>query len=172
MLEISLDVKDFNYKEEDESFLSRLKKRLDDDSDFRVEVEKALGEVMMEDLRKRFSSSPPTVTGGGVWGGEYWHQLSHSYLLSNPERANGRVYIDSGALMNSLTTYNFNLINTFEKDEYSFGTKIPYADRLQELRPIVFFHPQLLDKLSEAYLKVFLKADGLEDKFDKNTTIK
>lgn len=158
-MEIKLEVKNLS---EDDNFVKNFQERLEGkDEGFKKKVLEKFSEVMFEDLTKRFASSPPTTTGGQVWGGATWYKLSESYLLQRPDRQSGKIYIDTGNLRKKLTSPNPELINKFDKDEYVFGTEVPYFERLQALRPIVFWHSEVVDKLSQAYIE--LLTEGKEE---------
>lgn len=119
--------------------------------------------VLTEDVRERFMSSPGTTTGGNVYGGVYWRKLSDSYLLRKPERANGKVLIDTTRLMSSFKIDSPELISEFsDQYTYKFGTQVPYAEKLQKTWPVVVFHQELVTKLRDAYLNWAYKV------FDEN----
>ncbi len=116
-------------------------------------LKEGLQKIMSEDVQKRFASSPPTVSGGVVHGEAYWKPLSESYLAMRPDRAQGKIYIDSGELMRSFSVGSPQLISEFDNElGYQFGTKIPYAQELQNMRQIVFFYDALLESLAEEFL--------------------
>jgi len=139
-LEISIKVE--NLEEIEEQFTERIK-RLDDIS----EIEPLFRQVMNYDLRKRFESSPPTASGGLVYGQEYWKQLSDSYLLARPDRARGTIYKDTQKLMESLTIpqHPEQISEVTVEGQYTYGSNLPYAQKLQDIlkRPIVFLHELL-----------------------------
>ena len=149
----------FEIKESDLEAISDFVKTLEERASLSTdEAKEALKEVfqvvMFEDLRKRFASSPSAITGGEVYGGETWGSLSEWYLSKNPERVGGQIYIDTHALQSSLVGMTSNTISEFEGDNtYQFGSRLKYAEKLQEMRPIVFMHPQLARELVEAYEK-------------------
>ena len=117
-------------------------------------LKERLQKVMSEDLQKRFASSPAATSGGYVHGGEYWKPLSEAYLAMRPERAQGRIYIDTQKLMQSFNVGSPNAIARFSDSlTFQFGTKIPYAEDLQSLRQIVFFYDLLLDQLALEFLE-------------------
>jgi hypothetical protein len=119
--------------------------------------------IMTEDVRERFMSSPGTTTGGNVYGGVYWRKLSDSYLLRKPERANGKVLIDTTRLMSSFKIDSGELVSEFtDQYTYKFGTQVPYAEKLQKTWPVVVFHQELMVKLRDAYLSWAYKV------FDEN----
>lgn len=119
-------------------------------------VEAQLYEILRKDAELRFKSSPPSSAGGEVYGGVYWKELSESYLVSNPHRRTGKVYIDTGNLRDSLTIPNhpdseFEINGT----EIVFGTSAPDVDKLNKSRPILFWHPLLLKQVAD-YLATWL----------------
>lgn len=117
--------------------------------------------VMSEDLALRFGSSPATTQGGQVYGDVFWKPLSESYLKNRPERVQGRIYIDTGELMRSFDVNSSHIVSEFDKDlKYNFGTRIPYAEKLNEMRPIVVLHQELLDKLAKEFLDWLLEKEG------------
>jgi hypothetical protein len=117
-------------------------------------LKERLQKVMSEDLQKRFASSPSTVQGGFVQGGEYWKPLSESYLRNRPERVSGKIYIDTQNLMQSFNVGSPTNISTFSDQlTYEFGTRIPYAEKLQSMRQIVFFYDALLDQIAIQFLE-------------------
>lgn len=128
------------------------------DITFRATLTDSFTRVLTDDVRKRFMSSPATTQGGQVHGGVYWRELSDSYLRSRPDRLQGKVLIDSGQLMNSFQVNSPNLIAKFNnQSSFVFGTKVSYADKLQETWPIVFVTPEVLDELAEEWLKFVVK---------------
>jgi len=116
-----------------------------------ADLKKLLGDTLRQDLRKRFLSSPRVTSGGEVYGGEYWKELSSSYLLQNPHRLGGQIYIDTGRLQESLTLVSHpEQIDNLNETIYEFGTQVPYFDKLQEARPIIFWHPELEEEIKTA----------------------
>lgn len=124
------------------------------DISFRTRLGTKFSEVLAKDVRKRFMSSPPTTSGGQVYGDAYWRALSDSYLRSRPDRIGGQVLIDTTQLMQSFSVGSPMMISEFENQfSYKYGSRIKYAERLQKTWPIVFFHQRLLDELGDVYLK-------------------
>ena len=126
----------------------------------------SFGLVMTQDVQKRFASSPTTSTGGMVHGQVFWRKLSDSYLLKKPERVNGKVLVDTTRLMSSFKVESPELISEFVSDySYNFGTRVPYAEKLQKTWPIVVFHQEVMVELRNAYLnwlyKVFDESEVL-----------
>lgn len=113
-----------------------------------------LQKVMADDVQQRFASSPATVSGGFVHGGEFWKPLSESYLRMRPERAQGKIYIDTQNLMRSFNVGSPKNISRFTDSlTFEFGTNVPYAEELQTVRQIVFFYDALLDKIALEFLE-------------------
>jgi len=132
------------------------------DISFRTTLSDSFTRIVSEDVRKRFQASPRTTAGGNVPPGVYWRELSDAYLRNKPYRAEGRVLIDTGSLMNSFQTDSPNFINRFN-NQYSWevGTKIGYAQNLQSTWPMIFMHETLVKDLATAYL------DWLINKFER-----
>jgi phage gpG-like protein len=157
-LEFSVETKKL---EEMQEYLNQLEKRIDlEDLRIQQELSKRLQTVMFRDLEKRFASSPPTVLGGTVYGGSNWRALSDSYLRNRPDRAQGKIYIDTGALKESLVSLTPNTISSFESGtEYKFGTRIPYAEKLQKMRQIIYWHPELVEEIAQVYLDFVIEKE-------------
>lgn len=106
--------------------------------------------ILQSDVDERFMSAPATETGGQVYGGQYWEALSNTYLVSRSDRRNGQILRDTGELMQSMTSsgspYGIWAITT---SEFVFGTALAKAQKLQRIRPFLFWHPQLLQKVAE-----------------------
>lgn len=120
---------------------------------FRTQLKGKFEEIFVEDLSKRFLSSPSTIQGGNVHGGAYWKTLSDAYLLKRPDRVTGKVLIDSTRLQKSFTVGSSELISEFSNQyEFKFGTKVDYAKKLQKTWPIVFLHRDLVNQLAKAYV--------------------
>ena len=131
------------------------------------EIEPLFRSVMNYDLKKRFESSPPTASGGIVYGQQYWRQLSDAYLLAKPERANGTIHKDSMALMQSLTEpqHPEQVSSITPEGYYEYGTEIPYADKLQKQlkRPLVFTHETLNIQLSNMVSLYLLSSKDVDE---------
>ena len=106
--------------------------------------------IVQEDVDLRFASAPPTESGGQVLGGEYWSELSESYLARRPDRRNGQIYRDTGELLQSLTAEGSpQNVSEYLPDGFVFGTALPKAAYLQRARPFLFWHPALLEKVAD-----------------------
>jgi hypothetical protein len=156
-INLTLVIKETGKKTVFEQVLKRLDGR---ETEFSSTIESSFRQALIEDMKKRFESSPPTTSGGVVAGGRFWQKLTDSYLTQRPDRALGKIYIDTGALKTSLTTYNVNMISTWDGESYEFGTKIPYAQQLQKYRPIVFWHKELVEKLAKVYIAKLLNIEN------------
>lgn len=155
-LEFEINLEELDTLQE---YIDQLEKKIDlEDFEVQSSLLEKLQAVLFEDLQKRFASAPPVTLGGVVYGGATWNALSDSYLRSRPDRLNGRIYIDTGALKNSLVSLTPDTISSFESStEFKFGTRIPYAEKLQKLRQIIYWHPELLQKIAEVYLNFLVE---------------
>lgn len=121
-----------------------------------------VGDVIREDYKLRFESSPPSSVGGEVYGGVYWRALQEGYLLKRPDRRQGQVLIDTGDTMRAFTDkLNPNHVAEFEDSDNGFvirvGAELDHLERLQKTWQIAVWHPLLLDKLSVAVLTWLVK---------------
>jgi hypothetical protein len=145
-----------------QEYLEKIKSSINlSDLKVKQDLKERLQAVMFEDMRLRFASSPGTQVGGTVYGGQEWSSLSEYYLANNPNRQSGQVYIDTHDLMNSLVSMTSNTVSEFEETsangaDFVFGTKLKYAEKLQQSRPIVFMHPELLDKVVKGYEELII----------------
>ncbi len=136
----------------DASELSRVAQRLSNISinagDIRVASE-GVRLILQEDVDLRFQNAPNTLTGGRVYGGAEWRELSETYLRQKPYRSDGQLLRDTGELLQSMTIaghpYNIYAVN---ESEIVFGTALVKAERLNRDRPFLFWHPVLLEKVA------------------------
>lgn len=106
--------------------------------------------ILQQDVDDRFLAAPATETGGGVLGGERWEALSEAYLVARPERLGGQILRDTGELMQSMTASGSPYqVFSITEAELVFGTALIKALGLQRLRPFLFWHPQLIQKVAE-----------------------
>lgn len=165
-LNIKIVVKDLDKLEEK---FEQSEKRLEDI----VEIEPLFRSVMNYDLRKRFESSPPTGSGGVVYGQEYWRELSDSYLLNNPHRARGVIHKDTQKLMESLTIpqHPEQISEMVAGGQYTYGSNIPYAKKLQDTlkRPIVFLH-EILNLQLANIVALYVLSDRDVDELERELT--
>lgn len=113
------------------------------------EASPAIRLLMQQDADLRFQSAPAVETGGEVYGGVQWRELSESYLAANPRRVGGQILRDTGELQQSLTVEG-SPYGIFEAtdSEIVFGTALVKAGKLQRDRAFLFWHPILLEKVS------------------------
>ena len=109
--------------------------------------------ILQQDVDIRFESSPPTQTGGIVYGGVEWTSLSEAYMRAHPRRRSGQVLRDTGELQQSFTSEAS--IYDVGESYLVFGSALAKAGKLQQRRPIVFWHGELLEKIAE-YLAGYL----------------
>ena len=153
-MSLSIEIKGEDFKELEFWFDEVFKRLTYADFEQQEKLKARLAKVMSDDVEKRFASSPSTVRGGYVEGGEFWKPLSESYLASRPDRKAGRIYVDTAQLMRSFNVNSPNLVSKFSDNlTYEFGTNLPYAPKLQNMRQIVFFYDELLDKIAEQFLE-------------------
>ena len=161
-MEVSISTKD----------ISKLQKRIEKISRKVASLDSLLlrlQPIVMEDVEMRFKTSPPVEEGGKVHGGVYWKALS-SYTIKLNNRQGGKILINTGELMRSLTmqgnSYN---IARVEDNSLIFGTRHSHGEKHQPpeinnlasldnmenhvkagevpMRPYIFFHDELTTKL-------------------------
>lgn len=115
-------------------------------SDIRGEAANGIRLILQQDVDTRFESSPPTESGGIVYGGVEWVSLSEAYMTANPRRRNGQILRDTGELQQSFS--NEASIYDVGESYLVFGSALAKAGKLHKKRPIVFWHTQLLEKIS------------------------
>ena len=103
-----------------------------------------LATAAQADVDTRFQSAPATETGGPVSGGVNWSPLTPAYLQSHPRRRGGQIYRDTGEFQQSFAVNAPG--NVFESSvgAVTFGSGLVKAGRLNELRPVVFASPELI----------------------------
>lgn len=123
-------------------------------------------EILRNDLKTRFLSSPPTSTGGEVYGGVYWRGLREGYLNSRPDRKHGQVLIDSGALRDSLVIPEApHSVVRIEGDTIELGTDLEYAEELNRTWQILLFHDELINKLTEWTIQFYVEGQERPNEF-------
>lgn len=138
--------------EVDSSELSRITSRL---AGIKVNAQDIRGAatgiklILQEDVDLRFQNAPRTMTGGKVYGGGEWRELSEAYLKQKPYRRDGQLLRDTGELLQSLTIEG-HPYNIFEATDSSivFGTALEKGERLNRDRPFLFWHSILLEKIA------------------------
>lgn len=110
--------------------------------------------IMQSDVDERFDSSPGTEETGEVYGGVVWERLTETYLSSNPRRRGGQQLRDTGELLQSFTAAGEGIFE-IDKDEFVFGSALPKARYLNAKRPMLFFHEDLADTITN-YLQQYI----------------
>lgn len=103
--------------------------------------------IIQADVDRRFQTAPLVETGGTVWGDAEWAPLSGEYLDTRPIRIGGQILRDTGELQQSFTAEGS--IYEASNTELVFGSALPKASRLNRDRPIVFWHPYLVEQVAE-----------------------
>lgn len=112
--------------------------------------------LVSEDVALRFAGSPSVETGGTVWGGVVWLPLTEYTLRLRPDRKGGKLLIDTHKLELSFIKGNpDNIATSTRSNEMVFGTRVPYAAKLQKKRPIIFWHDILYKKVLD-YLQAWI----------------
>lgn len=118
--------------------------------------------LVSEDVGLRFAGSPSVETGGTVWGGVVWLPLTEYTLRLRPDRKGGKLLIDTHKLELSFIKGNpDNIATSTRSNEMVFGTRVPYAAKLQKKRPIIFWHDILYKKVTD-YLQAWI-VYGVQD---------
>lgn len=104
--------------------------------------------IVQGDVDQRFDSAPGVATGGTVWGDEYWAAVQPEYLEYHPRRVGGQLLRDTGELQQSFTAEGTSMYQV-SGDEIIFGSALPKARRLHRDRPLVFWHPRLIEQVAE-----------------------
>jgi hypothetical protein len=112
--------------------------------------------IVQADVDARFDSAPAVETGGTVWGDAYWKAVRPEYLEYHPRRVGGQLLRDTGELQQSFTAEGTRVYEVSDT-QFTFGTALPKAARLHRDRPLIFWHPQLIDRVAE-YLAIALAA--------------
>lgn len=147
----------------DASELERINARL---NELQVRAEDVRGAgpgirlLVQQDVDERFAAAPSVEAGGAVLGGVSWQPLPEEYLERNPRRRGGQLLRDTGELLQSLTVDGYpGSVFTEEGEDLVFGTALTKAGRLQDQRPFIFWHPELLEKVAE-YLVNWVVEEG------------
>ena len=118
--------------------------------------------LVSEDVGLRFAGSPSVESGGTVWGGVTWLPLTEYTLRLHPDRKGGKLLIDTHKLELSFIKGNpDNIATSTRNNEMVFGTRVPYAPKLQKKRPIIFWHDVLYKKVLD-YLQAWI-VYGVQD---------
>jgi hypothetical protein len=104
--------------------------------------------IVQADVDQRFDSSPGVETGGTVWGDAYWKPVQPEYLEYHPRRIGGQLLRDKGELQQSFTAEGTS-VSEVSGDEMVFGSALPKAGWLNRDRPLIFWHPRLVEQVAE-----------------------
>ncbi len=117
-------------------------------SDIRV-ASNGIRLLLQEDVDLRFQNAPNTNTGGKVYGGTYWRELSETYLRQKPYRSDGQLLRDTGELLQSMTIdgHPYNIFSA-TNSEIVFGTALVKSRKLNRDRLFIFWHPILVEKVA------------------------
>lgn len=91
------------------------------------QLEAGIKEVLVEDVKLRFSTAPLTNRGGLVHGNVYWAKMTPNWLKTHPERNGKPLLKDTGKLLNSLMMGNDDSVFSITREGFQFGTKVSYA---------------------------------------------
>lgn len=132
----------------------------------KLELQQGIVEIIRKDVERRFISSPATTTGGTVYGGVFWRALKDSYLQRRPDRQSGQVLIDTGALRDSLTIDGARgSFVRYGHDTIEFGTEIEYAEELDKIWKLIFFHPELIQEINQFLIDYYTGEKQRPDEF-------
>ena len=130
---------------------------LDDMDSFELEEFKdEFQKIIVDDEYMRFAMSPSTTSGGYAYpetAAIYWDKLKESTLKQKPYRRFGNLLIDSETLKNSVTIPNGNgqFVEVLGKT-LTFKTDVEYAGFVQDKRPYLFWHDELINKMRMSVL--------------------
>jgi len=108
-----------------------------------------VAQLIRDDINTRFLLSPVTTTGGMAHGGIEYRKLSNMAFRQNPRRLSGQIHIDSGTLWRGAITPGAQNVYHVDGDTFFFELTAKNVDELQKLRPIVFWHNELLEKIAK-----------------------
>lgn len=94
--------------------------------------------IVQGEVDEIFNSAPSTTSGGSVYGGKTWSRLTDAYLAQRPDRIDGQIYRDTGALLNSLSLGEEGNIFDSDGSSVTFGTSLPKAGPLNKQREFLF----------------------------------
>lgn len=96
-----------------------------------TQLEAGIKEVLVEDVKLRFSTAPLTNRGGLAHGNVYWAKMTPNWLKTHPERMGKPLLKDTGKLLNSLMMGNDDSVFSINREGFQFGTKVGYAKNHQ-----------------------------------------
>ena len=121
--------------------------------------------ILRNDVLRRFLTSPPTTSGGIVHGGAYWRALKEGYLRSRPDRVLGQVLIDTGAMRDSFLPFAPNSYVEYTTDTIIFGSDDGKIEELNDTWAILFFHEELMEKISRWIVQYYTEDKEFPDEF-------
>lgn len=140
-----------------QDYLDGVSEKLEDWSGIGPEIET----IVREDFLLKFQSSPATEIGGTIWGDQYWRPLEEGYLAARPDRRGGQILIDTQNLMKAYTQKGYyGGYSEITEDTMEFGVDseiIPHAEKLEGKFPLSFWHPVLLEKISDRIARWYLE---------------
>ena len=114
-----------------------------------------LGLIIQADVDERYQSAPGVRSGGQVYGGQVWPQLSDAYLAANPRREGGIIGLDTGRSRQSFTANAAGNIFETGPQEVAFGSSLPEVRGFHtgkgdpsKARPLIFAHDELVETFS------------------------
>lgn len=113
------------------------------------QVSDEVAQIIRDDINTRFLLSPATTTGGMAYGGIEYRKLSNMAFRRNPRRLTGQIHIDSGTLWRGAVTPGAKNVYYVDGDTFFFELTGENVDELQSLRPIMFWHDELLEKVAQ-----------------------
>lgn len=123
-------------------------------------IGKDLADIMRDDARKRFASAPATEIGGNVYGGVYWPALTDASFAMNPKRHGGKIGVDTGELRRQATLDGVANLYKVSGTDFTFELTSEKAQEFQVDRPLVFWHVELLRRVSDRLVQYFQDALG------------
>ena len=123
------------------------------------QVSDQVAQIIRDDINTRFILSPATTSGGMAYGGIEYKKLSNMAFRQNPRRLTGQIHIDSGTLWRGAITPGAKNVYYTDGDTFFFELTGENVDELQQLRPIVFWHPELLEKIAKVVSEALLADD-------------
>lgn len=122
-----------------------------------VEAREGMIQIIRQDADIRFLTSPSTTVGGMVMGNVEWKKLSDYTFKLRPDRAMGQILLDSKTLRDTVVTPDYPGSNIeINGNNVTFIIDLPYADEVNEQRPYLFFHEDLLMKLQQYIINYYV----------------
>jgi len=119
--------------------------------------------AVMADVDQRFVTAPGVGSSGTVWGGETWPALTAAYLkyrsvsrktgsgVTLAPRLGGKQLRDTGELLQSFQIGATNNSSDQSPTSWAFGSALPKARGLSHKRPMIYYHPQLIEVIVNIY---------------------